>query len=149
MILDTIQNAYLYKALGERLSIGLEYISNTDFSKLEMGVHKVKEDEVFAILQTYDTKIEEEVRLESHQKYIDIQYLLQGEELIGVEPLTNQEVLLDELEEKDVIFYKGSASKIKLSKNSFMIFFPTDVHAPGIKIQSSKKVIKVVVKVAV
>lgn len=149
MILDTVENISLYKGLQDRLSTGLDYIANTDFSELEMGKHEIEGDSVFAILQTYDSKKEEDCKLEAHKKYIDIQYLIVGQEYIGVEPLTQQEVLEDKLQENDVVFYKGTAPKIKLSAGSFMVFFPTDVHAPGIKVNASEKVIKVVVKVAV
>lgn len=149
MILDTVENIELYKGLHQRLSLGLEYIANTDFSKLEEGTYEIDGEHLFAILQSYNSKEESICRLEAHKKYIDIQYLIEGEEFIGVEPLANQEVLEDLLEENDVIFYKGKAAKIKLSKGSFMVFFPTDVHAPGIQIEKPTKVIKVVVKVAV
>lgn len=149
MILDTVKNVKLYKSLNERLTLGLEYISKTDFSSLEMGTYKIDGDDVFAILQTYDTKDESDCRLESHQKYIDIQYMISGEELVGVTPLSNQEVTEDLLKENDVVFYNGVSDKIKLAANSFMIFYPTDVHAPCIKVDKPTKVIKVVVKVAV
>lgn len=149
MILDTIENTNLYKSLDKRLAIGLDYISKTDFSQLEMGMYKIDGDNLFANLQSYDTKEEEDCRLESHQKYIDIQHMVYGEEYIGVTPLSDQKITEDLLKENDVIFYKGTGDKIKLESGSFMIFFPTDVHAPCIKVQSSSKVIKVVVKVAV
>lgn len=149
MILDTVENIDLYKGLHKRLSIGLDYIAQTDFSKLEMGTYELEGDNVFAILQSYDSKIEEDCKLEAHKKYIDIQYLVEGEEYIGVEPLGEQAILEDKLESNDVVFYKGTALKIKLTAGSFMIFFPTDVHAPGINVDTSEKVVKVVVKVAV
>lgn len=149
MILDTIENIALYKALHKPLTLGLEYIASTDFSKLEMGTYQLDGDKVFAILQSYDTKEEVDCRLESHQKYIDIQFMVSGEEYIGVTPLENQEITEDLLEENDVVFYKGTGAKIKLSAGSFMVFYPTDVHAPCIQVHSPSKVIKVVVKVAV
>jgi len=149
MILDSINNTHLYKVLHKRLAIGLDYISKTDFSDLEMGTYKIDGDDVFAILQSYDTKEEKDCRLESHQKYIDIQYMIVGREYIGVSPLNNQKVIEDLLKDNDVVFYKGTGEKLKLEAGSFMIFYPTDVHAPCIKVKSSSKVIKVVVKVAV
>lgn len=149
MILDTVENIDLYKGLHERLSVGLEYIANTDFSALELGKYEIEGDAIFAILQAYDSKEEQNCKLEAHKKYIDIQFLVEGQEYIGVEPLMNQEILEDKLESNDVVFYKGTAPKMKLDSGSFMVFFPTDVHAPGIKVATSEKVVKVVVKVAV
>lgn len=149
MILDTVENIDLYKGLHERLSVGLDYIANTDFSTLELGKYEIEGDAIFAILQSYDSKEEGDCKLEAHKKYIDIQFLIEGQEYIGVEPLANQEVLEDKLESNDVVFYKGTAPKISLVAGSFMVFFPTDVHAPGIKVAAPEKVVKVVVKVAV
>ena len=55
MILDTLENADLYKNLDANLTLGLEYLKKTDFSKLEMGKYEIKGNEVFAILQAYNT----------------------------------------------------------------------------------------------
>ena len=147
MILDTIQNADLYKSLDANLSLGLEYLQNTDFSSLEMGKYQIKGDEVFAILQTYDTKEECDCRLEAHKKYVDIQYMVSGNEIMGVVPFANQEISED-LPNNDVTFYKGTGAPILVKEGSFTIFFQTDVHAPGIKAGASGKIVKVVVKVA-
>jgi len=146
MILDHISNIHLYKNINVNLSKGLEYIAATDFSKLEEGKHTIQGDQVFAILQSYHSKPETECRLEAHKKYVDIQYVIRGEEFIGVTPLNNQEVLED-LPDNDVTFYKGKGEKIKVSENNFAIFFQTDVHAPCIQIEKSNEVLKVVIKV--
>lgn len=149
MILDVIKNIDLYKPLHKGLAVGLEYIAKTDFSRLEMGTYKIDGDKVFAILETYRPAAETECKLESHKKYMDIQYMILGEEFIGIAPLSNQEIEEDLLDTDDVVFYKGIADKIKLKAGNFMIFYPTDIHAPSIKVNDSSKVVKVVVKVAV
>lgn len=147
MILDTLQNADLYKSLDVNLRIGIEYLQNTDFSSLEMGKYEIKGDEVFAILQSYDTKEEADCRLEAHKKYVDIQYMVSGNEIMGVVPFDNQEIT-EALPDNDVTFYKGKGAPILVKEGSFTIFFQTDVHAPGIKVGTSEKITKVVVKVA-
>lgn len=146
MILDTLQNANLYEGLDSNLRLGLEYLKNTDFSSLEMGKYEIKGDEVFAILQTYDTKEEKDCRLEAHKKYVDIQYMVSGDELMGVVPFDEQEVS-EALPDNDVTFYKGTGAPILVKEGNFTIFFQTDVHAPGIRVKTSEKIIKVVVKV--
>jgi len=78
MILDRLENINYYKNLDENLTLGLEYLRDTDFSKLEMGKYEIKGDEVFAILQSYDTKEEVDCKLEAHKKYVDIQYMVSG-----------------------------------------------------------------------
>ena len=146
MILDTLQNAQLYKNLDENLRLGLEYLQNTDFSTLEMGKYEIKGDEVFAILQSYDTKEEVDCKLEAHKKYVDIQYMVSGDEVMGVVPFNNQ-TISKALPDNDVTFYKGTGDHILVKEGSFTVFFQTDVHAPGIKSGASAKIVKVVVKV--
>ena len=49
MILDRIENTNLYYGISNRIKIALEYISNTDFSKLETGTYDIVKGEIFAI----------------------------------------------------------------------------------------------------
>jgi len=121
MILDHINNSHLYKNIHPNLAKGLEYLENTDFSKLEEGKHTIQGDEIFAILQSYSSKPEIDCKLEAHKKYVDIQYLIKGEEFIGVLPFDNQ-TILEDLPKNDVTFYKGTGEKIKVSESNFAIF---------------------------
>ena len=147
MILDSLQNAQFYKGLHPNLDIALDYVVNTDFSSLEMGVYKIKGDAVFAILQSYETKPIEEAKLEAHKKYVDIQLMIQGDEVMGVTPLTKAHKVIEDYPEKDLTFYEGEGQDILVEEGSFTIFFQTDAHAPGILVNSSKTITKVVVKV--
>ncbi len=69
---------------------------------------------------------------EAHRDYIDIQFLVEGTEKVGVAPL---EDMLEEVEgrpDSDIWFYRGPVDEITLSGNRFAVFFPGDAHAPGI-----------------
>ena len=147
MILDTVQNAGLYKNIHKNLAVGLQYIQDTDFSSLEMGKYEIEGDKIFAILQSYDTKEEADCRLEAHKKYIDIQFMISGDEVMGVVPFNNQEIS-EALPDNDVTFFKGTGDHVLVKEGSFTVFYPSDVHAPGIKAGiSNNKIVKVVVKV--
>lgn len=86
---------------------------------------------------------------EAHRKYIDIQYLIEGEELIGVAPLASMERVAEAAPERDIWFYEGETAKLPLSGGRFAILFPQDAHAPCIAAGECRPVRKVVVKVAV
>lgn len=148
MILDTLENISTYLELHPNLALGLKYIAETDFFDLEMGKYTIEGEDVFAILQTYTTKPAEQCRYEAHKKYIDIQYMVKGKELMGVTPLNNQ-TITENLPENDVAFYKAEGQQILVNENCFTIFFPEDVHMPGIQAKNAEEIIKVVVKVAV
>jgi YhcH/YjgK/YiaL family protein len=157
MIIDIIENASLYQNLGERINKAFNYIRNTDLKNLQAGKYEIESDNIFALISEYQTKPESEGKLESHRKYIDVQYVIEGEELMGYVPLGSpafvkasagrQEILEPYKEGNDIIFFKGKKSFTKVTSGMFAIFFPTDVHMPGIDIEGKSRVKKLVIKV--
>jgi YhcH/YjgK/YiaL family protein len=147
MIIDKIENAHIYKNIGERISNSFEYIKATDLKTLPAGKYLIDGDNIFALVSEYKTKPESEGKLEAHRKYIDVQYVIEGEELMGYIPLGNQQILEPYKEENDIVFFTGDKSFTKVSEGMFAIFFPEDVHMPGIMTNESSTVKKLVIKV--
>ena len=138
-------------ALSPALQAGLLYLKNTDLTKLPLGRHDIDGDNLFVSVAEYELECKENRRPEAHQKYIDIQYLALGEEVIGHSLLSSKyEVTQDELAERDVIFYKAVDHEVDLvlTPGVYAIFFPSDVHRPGCISQGKSKVKKIVVKIA-
>ena len=98
------------------------------------------------MLQSYSTR-EANDTPEAHRKYIDIQYLLSGEEAIGVGAVSDMTEEVSAKPDGAVWFYHGPLSQIKLGSGSFAVLFPQDAHAPGIAVGAPAPVRKVVVKV--
>lgn len=114
------------------------------------GCEKIELDEQnFALEQVYDAKDREECFFESHRKYIDVQFILGGEEIIEVSNTNLLAVALAYNEELDYIKYedKKGVSSIVLKAGDVAIFYPQDAHMPCIKAGSDAKVLKAVVKV--
>lgn len=149
MILDTIENLSLYRGLSKNLSKAIDYIQNTNLNNLSAGKHTIFNDDVFVMINEYDTKDESECVIEAHKKYIDIQIMLKGDEKVGFAFLNNQKETEPYNEDNDYTFYSSELDYMYLREESFAIFFPTDLHCPTIKIDSSKSVAKAVVKVRV
>lgn len=149
MIIDKLSNSMFYPRLSQRIDKAFSYLKSTDFNLLPPGKYEIDDDNVFAIVAEYQTKDESEGKPESHKKYIDVQYVVKGCELIGYAPFGNQEIIDKYNEDNDIIFYKAECSFIKLDEEMFAIFFPDDVHLPGIKVNEKSYVKKVVVKVKV
>jgi YhcH/YjgK/YiaL family protein len=84
MVIDKIENYSLYVTLTERMAKGFEFIINTHLANMEPGVYEIESKSIFAIIQEYNTKEIKDCVLEGHAKYIDIQYIIQGVELMGV-----------------------------------------------------------------
>lgn len=147
MIIDKIENAHTYKNISERISKSFEYIKSTDLKTLPPGKYPIEGENIFALVSKYKTKLESEGKLETHRKYLDVQYVIEGEELMGYAPLGNQQILDPYKEENDIMFFTGDKSFTKVSEGMFAIFFPEDVHMPGISTGKISDVKKLVIKV--
>jgi YhcH/YjgK/YiaL family protein len=149
MVVDTIENISLYKSLGEKISRALDYLKSTDFETMPSGRYAVEGEDIFAIVNEYETKDKKDCEAEAHRKYIDVQFIVKGEELFGYTPLANQLPVKDYDEENDYAVYNNEVSYIKLEPGMFIIFYPTDIHQPEVKVYEPMMVKKVVMKVKV
>ena len=149
MIIDKIENSKLYYSINERIKKALKYLETEDLLNISEGKYEIDGDDVYALINIYDTKNPEDGNLEAHRKFIDVQYVVSGSELIGYAPLKEQKQLKEYDEEKDFILYKDNPSFVKLDESMFAILFPGDLHMPGIMINNPARVKKVVIKVRV
>jgi YhcH/YjgK/YiaL family protein len=149
MVTDKIENASIYFGLNERLKRGLEYLAKTDFSKLENGKHVIDGEFLFALVSEYNSKPVEMCKLESHLKYIDIQYVVEGHEQIGYVAKADQIPTEAYLVEKDVMFFNEKVSTFTMGKGQFAIFYPSDLHQPCRVDGEVAAIRKVVLKVAI
>jgi biofilm protein TabA len=153
MIYGELKNIDLeFKAFSPVIRKALRYLQTTDFAALAPGNYEIDGTKIYASVADNETKPKEERLAEAHAKYVDIQYLASGEEIIGCSFLTERnEVLEDRLAEKDVIFYKNVINELdcELTPAVYAILFPGDIHRPGCAKGASGRVRKVVVKIAV
>ncbi len=149
MVFDSIKNVDLYANLNERIKKALKFISENDFEKIEDGKVEIDGENVFAIVQSYETKAIEKGRWEAHRKYIDVQFVADGYEKIGYTHLGNTEEDEEYNDENDIIWLIGKGNFVEARKGSFAIFYPEDAHMPAIAVDNPARVKKVVVKVLV
>ena len=149
MIFDTIENAHLYKALSKNLAKGLDFIQNTNLLELQPGKYEIDGSNVFASVSNYETKNLVDGKFEAHKQYIDIQILTSGEEKIYYAPLKETKEKEPYNEAKDIVFLNGSGDFVTIASGTFVIFFPTDAHMPGILAEKKTLVNKIVIKVRV
>jgi len=147
MIIDRIENASQYYAIGSGIAEALEYIKNNDLSKIESGKYEIHKDKIQMIVNEYEQKSSDRVRLEAHRINIDVQYWVSGSELMGYAPLQSQSVLEPYTEEKDCGHYSANASFSRLEPGMFAIYFPTDLHTAIEDEQCNSKIRKIVFKV--
>jgi biofilm protein TabA len=136
-----------------RLDKALAYLAETSAQDLPDGRYEIDGDAVYALVQSYDTlPADEKSKYEAHRKYIDVQYIASGIEVMGWAPLADMVVTKEYLPEKDVV--NGScpfsaSTLVKVAAGQAAIFFPEDAHAPKLAAGQPAPVKKIVIKVAV
>jgi YhcH/YjgK/YiaL family protein len=150
MIIDLLTNADLYNTVHQRLSIAFHYLKTTDLLSVPTGKHAIEGDDVFAIMQEYETLDADTQQMEAHKKYIDVQYMIQGAELVGHSLLTTHVASKAYDEDGDYHLFAAPPDFFsEMKQGMFMIFFPHDLHKPSIQVGTPAKVRKVVVKVKI
>ncbi len=118
-----------------------------NFKSQEVGKYEV-DSTLYYMIQEYDSK--DSVVWEAHKKYIDIQVVLSGEELMNVTGIHDLKQLGEYIEEKDFIGFEGDVMIPMIMKSGdIAVFYPEDVHQPGLKISESVPIKKCVMKVLV
>lgn len=147
MIIDTLKNAGLYQALGVNIGKALDYLAATDFSAVEPGRYDLDGDNLFALVQRYDTKPHEKGVWEAHRRYIDVQYVASGIETMGYAHIDDLSETQAYSAEKDYLLLAGAGDFVTVRAGVFVVFFPQDAHMPCLTCKSASSVQKVVVKV--
>lgn len=148
MIKDNLKYAYNYYNISDNLKYGFEWLKSNDLEAIEPNKY-ILDNNIYANVQIYNTKSDAE--FEGHRKYIDIQYIIEGAELIGLTQIDKCKVTKNYNIENDIEFYEKNAlaQYYELQKGDFMVLFPNDIHKPSININGEKKVKKVVIKVPI
>ena len=74
-----------------------------------------------------------EKTFEAHRKFIDIQCVIKGQEIMGYSNISEVSTTKMEYDEtRDVALYGGEYSTLILKDGDFAVFFPEDAHIPFI-----------------
>lgn len=147
MIVDNIKNAEFYYKLSPRIEAAFRFLKEQDCSRLEPGKYDILGDDCYASVDRYNTKPKESGIWEAHRRYIDVQYIVSGEEIIGCTQLSALKPIADYDEIKDIIFLKGKGNFVSFKAGMFAVFAPWDAHMPCLAATAPSPVHKIVVKV--
>lgn len=145
MILDHINNYENYLALNANFKLGFDFIRSFDVSNFKEGRNEIKGDEVFALVANLQA-FEKNTKLEVHNKYIDIQYLVKESDKMGWKNRKDCKIPENEFDaEKDYQFFLDNpTTSFLVEQNHFTIFYPNDAHAP---LMNMENMLKIVVKI--
>jgi len=109
------------------------------------------EDGVYVNIETYETQERRERRFEVHEKYIDVQYLVEGEELIAIAKVDELTILDAYDPQRDIAFYQTSVHgrDYYVGKGRFLVIETGVAHMPCVCVNGKQTVRKVVVKIPV
>lgn len=136
--------------LEERCMEVVNYLSELNEENLSLGRHDVNEGFFYNVIE-YDTTDEEDKTYESHRRYVDIQLLLSGEEIMQVTDVCSLDIKTTYDEDKDCVLYSpsGNASGIILRPGSVVILYPKDGHRSMRFGNKTSRIKKIVGKVAI
>lgn len=151
MIFDTLAQGPAYLSLNPRFKRAFEFLRAVT-PATPVGRHEIDGEEIYAFVQQHATKVPAEKKMEVHRRYIDIQFMLRGREIIAWAPLATMGTPTMEFDPKvdaALYAYPPDAVEVPVVAGQFMILFPEDAHAPSVAWGEPAEVLKVVVKVAV
>ncbi|MDH6534454.1 DUF386 domain-containing protein [Parabacteroides sp. 52] len=143
MIHDSLKNTEWTEKLHPLFKKAFDYINSTDFNCVEDGKYEIDGQRLTASVVSITGKDEQDAKLETHDKFIDIQLPLAGVETIGWKAGNKlQEVSIPYNAEKDITFFVDRPTTYtKIYPGEFAIYFPADGHAPAIGQGAIRKVI--------
>ncbi len=149
MIVDRIENVRLYEPMHKRFQRAFAVLADPAIAQKPDGRYPVDGDDVYYIVQHYTTKPMDQGRFESHRKYIDIQALLAGQEVLAWSPTKGLEVVEPYDEAKDIMFYRAGTiiAQTRLDPGLFCLLYPHDAHLPSCQVACPANVHKVVFKI--
>ena len=106
----------------------------------------------FALEQVYPAKVRADGVFESHRRYIDVQVVFEGEEVMELADVSRLMIRQDYKAERDLVVYADctEASLLRVKAGEVAVFFPADGHMPGLRAGSEPTLVrKTVVKVPV
>ena len=134
------------KFLTKEIKAGiLKFIKNNDMKSLNNGRHDLNGGNYVNIFE-YETKDSDKV-FETHKKYIDVHYVIIGEETVLWGDSFNEEIKTYQEDEDYSLGKIEKSNAIILNNHMLAIFLPNEPHKAGIKINKISKIKKAVFKI--
>ena len=152
MIIDNINNCEKYYDVNPRFRKAFEFIKKAVEENLGVGKYEIDGTDVYASVMENVTRDEAECKYEGHKNYIDIQFIASGIEVMQFADISRMSSNTEYIQERDIMHFNNfdKASIAVIKDNEYAIFFPNDIHKPGVAFDEKKMhVKKIVVKVHV
>lgn len=153
MIITSLETITSQALISPGIQKALDFLRQTIGKDLPNGRIEIDGANVYALVQSYLTKPElAHPRFEAHRKYIDLQFVVAGKELLGWAPLEKMAATEAYDPTKDVqhgTVATEEAAFVPIAAGRMVVIYPCDAHAPGLVAGQPAPVKKIVIKVAV
>lgn len=146
MIIDKIENWVDYP-FGNSWKLAFNFLKTLTANADEKR-YNILDDDIFALVTSYQTRSREKAILETHRKYIDIQSVITGRESVECFSRDDQVIDVPYSEDKDAEFYKNNLNRtvlVNLYPGTFIMLLPQDAHMPSLSINNKPEIVKKVI----
>jgi len=130
----------------------ITYLAGQDLENIPAGRYQDSQTGWLVQVMDLHTQPQSENYPEAHRKFIDVQYLVSGEEYIGVATeKSSLEIHKPYDADRDIVFYRHAPNEtlLLMKPGHFAVFFPQDLHRPNCAVNQPQPTRKVVVKIPV
>lgn len=148
MIIDSLERSELYVPVHPGFQAAFTFLHDIDTASLKNDRIPIDGERLYVTVFRGKGKGRAAAHLETHDKYIDIQYTFAGTEEVGWAARSRCRASSEGYDAgKDIEFYADRPDFwLPIHHGCFAVFLPTDAHAP---LATEGHVSKIVVKVAV
>jgi YhcH/YjgK/YiaL family protein len=125
------------------------YLATTNLDSLSVGKYVLVDGKLWVSVSEYVPRQADNIKIESHRNFIDLQYTSRGTEYMGLALEADVETPYNE--KRDVALWKGTKMEFyPTAPDRFFLFFPNDRHQPSIRIAPADTTVcrKIVAKIA-
>jgi len=148
MIFGELQQRARYHSQHPLFAQAFDWLSSLE-SSIPDGVYPLAGEDLVGRVSRYSTQPYTEKLWEAHRLFGDIQVVLEGEELCGYGSRAGLSLTRPYQADKDIEKFAPPNQpdhQLHLKPGLFAVFLPDDAHQPGVQVQDSLAVTKVVVK---
>lgn len=132
MIIDSLPQASRYDALHPLFPLACATLLRSDIASLPPGRHPLRGEDCVLVIAHDEGRGTGGAVLESHRRFIDVQFVLDGADCIGWRPAADCRTIVRPYDEQGDVALYGDAPLhwCTVTGPLFAVFFPGDAHAP-------------------
>ncbi len=151
MVFDRLEHAKQYYGLGAGIEKVLRFYEGYQDDGRDLPAHTALDGEkIFLIGMNYIGGEEDGVEMEAHRNYVDVMYVVEGEEKFYYKPFANAQNILTAYDAEDDCVMLGidrDVASVHFPAGHVAIFFPQDAHLAAQLWETPLKTRKFIAKV--